>query len=158
MFLWENNDTHDWNMTRLLKQARAENISCLINFALFRYDCGHCGILLAQWNYLEVNTESCPRAKRRWAWRSSGNDSAKALHSLVVFCRRLRPCVPSGLVCGVNALLSNALLSRLEDTVANRLTIGDFNLAHWTRQTKRTNQKTDNTADYINCRHWSRFS
>ena len=59
-----------------------KDISCLINFALFPYDCGHCSILLARGNYLEVNIESCLRAERRSAWRSSGNDSAKARPSL----------------------------------------------------------------------------
>lgn len=59
-----NNNIHDSNMSMLLIHLFVRDIPCLINLILFWYDCRHCSVLLVQWNYLEVNSESCLRAKR----------------------------------------------------------------------------------------------
>lgn len=56
-----------------------------------------------------------------WEWLCKNSPLSLSHSSL-----SLRHCVPPGLVCGVNTLLSNALLSRLEVTLANCLMFGDF--------------------------------
>lgn len=76
-----------------------------------------------------------------WEWLCKNSPLSFSLHCLW-------PCVPSGLVCGVNTLLSNALLSRLGVTVTNCLMIGDFYMADW-------KNNTVFTVDYINSWPWS---
>lgn len=71
-----------------------------------------------------------------WGQRDTRRDGAlgmtlQKLCSLPFSLHCLWPCVPSSLVCGVNTLLSNALLSRLGVTVANCLVIGDFYMVAW---------------------------
>lgn len=71
-----------------------------------------------------------------WGQRDTRRDGAlgmtlQKLSSLPFSLHCLWPCVPSSLVCGVNTLLSNALLSRLGVTVANCLVIGDFYVVAW---------------------------
>lgn len=67
----------------------------------------------------EISTRSTLRGD---TWRDGAPGMTRQKLPLSLRC--LRPCLPSGLVRGVNTLLSNALLGRPEVPLANRLMIG----------------------------------
>lgn len=88
-----------------------------------------------------------------WGQRDTRRDRAlgmtlQKLSSPFLSLHCLWPCVPSGLVCGVNTLLSNALLSRPEAPPTNCLMIGVF---VWPTG-------KINTVDYINSWPWFPFN